>query len=705
MVLQVVASNVDGAPMLKILLILSVRSLRTHKITTFIVGSIIFFGTWMMIFGTALVDSLERSLEKTVISSVTGHLQVYSSKARDDLAMFGSGFIAVDDVGEMPVFGRVKSTLLTDANVEAVVPMGIQFHALVQGNELDRVVEDLTTAVRQGDTAKVDALALQVQDMAGELERELSTRMVIAAEDRHLRTNLAAVRKVRSAAFWQELRANPEPALEFLDTQIAPLGGTGPTIYLRDLGTDLQAFTRNFDRFELVDGGPVPEGHRGFLLSKFIYEKQLKHPVARTFDELATALADPDRHIEGDPFLKELAERLPQQYQRITFQLSPEQGQALRARLRAFLPGVAGEFPALLKQFLTVDDSNFHNRHQFFYETIAPMIHLYAVRLGDVITLQGMTKGGYSKSVKVRVYGTFQFRGLDKSAFAGAQNLMDLVTFRELYGARNTAEEQELAALRRSVAVEDIDREQAEAQLFTDTTSVRARRAEERAQDNAVHVPADLKGHPKARADTFKPADVEEGIALNAAVMLKDARDIEGTRQRLQTLVDGAGLGLHIVDWQAASGMVSRFVLVVHLFLYVATGVIFLVALVIMSNAMTMATAERAREIGTIRAIGGQRGFVMVMYLFETLTLGLIAGSLGGLAGLATVAAMAHKGIPAASDIMIFLFSGPRFYPQLHLANVLFGILAVLLMSLVSTLYPARVATRIQPVVAMQAKE
>ncbi|HET6343947.1 MAG TPA: hypothetical protein VFH51_03395, partial [Myxococcota bacterium] len=176
--------------MLKILLILSLRSLRTHKITTLIVGSIIFFGAWLLISGTALVDSLERSLQNTVISSVTGHLQVYSAEARDDLALFGSGFIAVDDVGEMPDFARVKQTLLADDNVAAVVPMGIQYHALVQGNELDRVLEALTRAVRQGDASRFEALSQQVRDMAEDIERELSTRMVIAAEDPRLHASL-----------------------------------------------------------------------------------------------------------------------------------------------------------------------------------------------------------------------------------------------------------------------------------------------------------------------------------------------------------------------------------------------------------------------------------------------------------------------------------------------------------------------------------
>ena len=38
------------------------------------------------------------------------------------------------------------------------------------------------------------------------------------------------------------------------------------------------------------------------------------------------------------------------------------------------------------------------------------------------------------EAVNVKVYGTFQFKGLEKSGLAGGLSLMDLMSFRDLYG-------------------------------------------------------------------------------------------------------------------------------------------------------------------------------------------------------------------------------------------------------------------------------
>jgi ABC-type lipoprotein release transport system permease subunit len=103
--------------------------------------------------------------------------------------------------------------------------------------------------------------------------------------------------------------------------------------------------------------------------------------------------------------------------------------------------------------------------------------------------------------------------------------------------------------------------------------------------------------------------------------------------------------------------------------------------------------------------MGGQRRFVLAMYFVETTTLGLLAGSAGALAGYATIKLLHRHGIAAASDVMVFLFAGPRFYPNLALQDMGLGLSLVLLITLLATLYPARLATRINPVVAMAAKE
>ena len=106
-----------------------------------------------------------------------------------------------------------------------------------------------------------------------------------------------------------------------------------------------------------------------------------------------------------------------------------------------------------------------------------------------------------------------------------------------------------------------------------------------------------------------------------------------------------------------------------------------------------------------VRAIGGQRRFVMLMFLIETGLLGMVAGFIGTALGTALILQLGQSGIPAMSDVVTFLFSGPRLYPDVGLSNILgaFGIIVMVILA--ATFYPARLATRIEPVVAMQARE
>ena len=107
-----------------------------------------------------------------------------------------------------------------------------------------------------------------------------------------------------------------------------------------------------------------------------------------------------------------------------------------------------------------------------------------------------------------------------------------------------------------------------------------------------------------------------------------------------------------------------------------------------------------------MRAIGAQRSTVTLMVFTETVILGLVAGGVGAALGAGVVSWLGVVGIPAGTtDVLVLLFAGPRLYPSFGVSNLVVGLVVILLVSLVSTLYPARIAARVQPVVAMQAKD
>ncbi|MCA9670303.1 MAG: ABC transporter permease, partial [Myxococcales bacterium] len=195
------------------------------------------------------------------------------------------------------------------------------------------------------------------------------------------------------------------------------------------------------------------------------------------------------------------------------------------------------------------------------------------------------------------------------------------------------------------------------------------------------------------------------GVVLNAAVMLSDDKKIKQTMADIQAALKKAKLPVKVMDWQKASGQVGQLVAVIRVVLYTAVFIIFIVALIIINNSMLMSTMERTREIGTMRAIGAQRGFVMRMFLAETGVLALIFAGLGAVVGSALVMWMHSTGIPASSDFFYFLFAGPRLHPALLVGHVGAAFSIVAVVALLSTWYPARVAMRITPREAMGAEE
>ena len=140
--------------------------------------------------------------------------------------------------------------------------------------------------------------------------------------------------------------------------------------------------------------------------------------------------------------------------------------------------------------------------------------------------------------------------------------------------------------------------------------------------------------------------------------------------------------------------------------LSVAVLIIFVVALVIINNAMVMATLQRVKEIGTMRAIGTQRRFVVVMLLVEIGTIGLVFGLGGALLGGGVVGLIRLAGgIPATTDMLFFVFSGPALLPRLGAMAVGTSLAVVLLVSILSALYPALLAMRVTPVEAMATED
>lgn len=710
----------------RLLVITAARSVLSHRTKSLIVGFILMFGTALLVIGTSLLDSVQESMMKTVTESLAGDLQVYSADAAEQLALFGDVIFGGDDIAEIENFEQISAPIEALENVEAVVPMGILQSRFVMGNRIDEVLGELRQAVDQEDSSQVARLQDQVKEMARALRDENMARIEIASDPAEYEANVAALERALSDKFWaQDLPEDPSEALQFLDTDMAPLASDGQLIFMRVLGTDPQKFARFFERFRVIEGEQIPPGEHGVLISHQAYDKWLKNRVAYALDSIRVELNKEQRRIADDELLQNDVKRMVEQYRRVIFGLTSAEVAEIVERLRAFLGSDSADEKELLQEFLSVTDANFEARYAYFYEQIAPLIQLHEFEVGDVITLQSFTNRGFPQSANVKVWGTFGFQGLEETDLAGSVNIVDLPTFRTLYGVMSAEAQAELDALRESVGLEDIARDDAEAALFGGDDSAfefedessfggdedPAARADELGDDALAEeeeeepgAPVELAPAPPRRSykEGYNPEELSRGLVRSAAVILKDPTKLAETRQAIETLNVEQGLNLNVLDWQEAAGIIGQFVIVIRLVLYVAITIIFLVALVIINNSMVMATVERTAEIGTMRAIGAQRWYVMALFMLETLILGAISGLVGCALGAGTIFGFQRWGIPATTDFLHFLFAGSRLYPTLSLGNLVWALAAMLAVSLLSTLYPARLATRIQPIVAMR---
>jgi putative ABC transport system permease protein len=123
-------------------------------------------------------------------------------------------------------------------------------------------------------------------------------------------------------------------------------------------------------------------------------------------------------------------------------------------------------------------------------------------------------------------------------------------------------------------------------------------------------------------------------------------------------------------------------------------GLALLVAFIGILNAMLMSVTERFREIGTMKCLGALDGFIVRLFLLESLFQGVVGASIGVLAGIllellsqtVSYESFAWKNVPVH---------------QL-LASAVFCFAVGIALAIAGAVYPAWQAARMQPIAAMR---
>jgi putative ABC transport system permease protein len=160
------------------------------------------------------------------------------------------------------------------------------------------------------------------------------------------------------------------------------------------------------------------------------------------------------------------------------------------------------------------------------------------------------------------------------------------------------------------------------------------------------------------------------------------------------------GQRLDITTWEDEMSFLTWTLTVLDVLTFILTVVLMVIIAVGIMNTLWIAIRERTREIGTLRAIGMQRGWVVLMFVLEALCLGLLGTLVGAAAGLGVCAALnaAHVELPLAAKLFVMS-------DTLHLVVKPLSVVgAVLLLTGCTTaisLIPSFLAARLKPVTAM----
>ena len=179
---------------------------------------------------------------------------------------------------------------------------------------------------------------------------------------------------------------------------------------------------------------------------------------------------------------------------------------------------------------------------------------------------------------------------------------------------------------------------------------------------------------------------------LSLSVRLRSPNDVETVQDAIKKL------GFNTFSILDATRNLRRFFAVLDLFLGIFGSLALTVAALGIVNTLAMAILERRREIGIMKAIGASDGDVKKLFFAEAAVMGLVGGvlgvalgwSIGRVINIGTNIYLRRQDFPAEN-----LWSVPWWL-------VVGAIVFAVLVSMISGLYPAARAARLDPVQALR---
>jgi putative ABC transport system permease protein len=184
-----------------------------------------------------------------------------------------------------------------------------------------------------------------------------------------------------------------------------------------------------------------------------------------------------------------------------------------------------------------------------------------------------------------------------------------------------------------------------------------------------------------------KPARSEDGLYVE-----QEIRRVLGKKYQFDPTDERAVPMWNFIENEREAGKVFRGL---NIFLAVIGSMSLIIAGVGVANIMFVVAKERTREIGIKRAVGARRSTIIFQFIFESLLIAFIGGSVGMLVSVGVIKLMWM--MPVQEGAMEFLGR-----PILSTTVIWVSILLLSFIGLLAGIFPARKAAMVNPVEALR---
>jgi ABC-type lipoprotein release transport system permease subunit len=306
----------------------------------------------------------------------------------------------------------------------------------------------------------------------------------------------------------------------------------------------------------------------------------------------------------------------------------------------------------------------------------------------DSIVYLGMTDGNSSSDVRLPVNGIIKYRALN--TIWGHFSIMDIDSYRECLGYFSASD---MSA--------DISKEKKKL-LTLDETNLDSMFG----SDNVIvsdKGSKDISGISFKRSDKKKrsASDKDAGTFNFVFIKLKNSNTLDASLASINAKLKTANLGVRATSWKKASGVIGSLAVIIKSILFTFVTFLFFVAIIIIVNTLSMAAMERTTEIGMMRAVGAYKSFISGMFIGETTILSGFFGGLGILIGIIVIKIIPLLKISSDNDLIQLIYGGDTFMPHLSMGDISITVLQLLLVTLITIIYPVKIARSITPLDAI----